>query len=117
MRLISSSSLVCDIVEFCLTIQADSVDWSVDFLLRMRSRFTGTRLGEEVDDEGDVRPELELRAWNDSEEDMDDLGLWFDVEDVRVESHERFRLSLLSSKVGLGLSFLRNKDAVPFGLP
>jgi hypothetical protein len=45
------------------------------------------------------------------------------VEDDRVElSHERFRLlSLLSSKVGVGfgLSFLRNKDAVPppFGLP
>lgn len=43
------------------------------------------------------------------------------MEDDRVElSHERFRLlSLLSSKVGFGLSFLRNKDAVPppFGLP
>jgi hypothetical protein len=72
-RLISNSSLVWDIVEFCLTIHADSVDWSVDFLLRIRSRFTGTRLGDEVDDDGDgVRPELVLRAWNEREEDIDD---------------------------------------------
>lgn len=107
MRLISSSSLVLIGPEERFEFQFDELA-DVEALLRKLSTGAGTRRGEGRDvGESGKAPWLELMGEDDR---------LYEFAEPRLEFHDLLGVSPSSAGGGFGLSFLRRRAAVVFGL-